>query len=113
LGAAAATPEILARLANLLEHSHRKVRWTAVWAVGGLGAAATTPEILARLANLLQDPHRDVWWRWDVRREAAQTFDELMSQGVRIFEGPSGKWEWRSVTELANLTATDEQKAAD
>ena len=45
----AATPEFLARLAELLADEEEDVHWAAAQAVGGLGAAAATPEFLARL----------------------------------------------------------------
>jgi hypothetical protein len=53
LGGAAATPEFLVRLAELLRDQDRQVRRTAADVVGGLGGAAATPEFLARLADLL------------------------------------------------------------
>jgi HEAT repeat protein len=62
LGGAAATPEILARLAELLRDQDSDVRWTATRALAGLGVAAATPEILARLAELLRDQDSDVRW---------------------------------------------------
>ena len=51
---AAATPAILARLADLLADRDRNVRETAGWAVAALGAAAATPAILVRLAESWQ-----------------------------------------------------------
>ena len=63
LGAAAATPAILARLAKLLADEEEDVRWAAAWAVGRLGAAAVTPAILAGLAALpLDEDDQDVLW---------------------------------------------------
>jgi HEAT repeat protein len=60
LGAVAARPEILARLAGLLRDPDAGVRHATERTVGGLGAAAATPEFLARLAGLLRDPDAGV-----------------------------------------------------
>jgi HEAT repeat protein len=51
--AAAATPEILSRLAGLLGDKDEYVRGAATKAVGCIGVAAATPEILSQLARLL------------------------------------------------------------
>jgi HEAT repeat protein len=55
LGGAAATPEILARLVELLRDPNRIVRSTAAEEVWEGGGAAATTEVLARLAKLLHD----------------------------------------------------------
>jgi hypothetical protein len=60
MGSVAATPEFLARLAELLRDPNDDVRSAAAWAVGGVGGAAATPEFLARLAELLRDPNKYV-----------------------------------------------------
>jgi hypothetical protein len=60
LGRAAATPEFLARLAELLRDQDPSVRRTAADAVDKLGGAAATPEIPARLAELVRDQDRYV-----------------------------------------------------
>jgi hypothetical protein len=78
LGAAAATPELLALLAQLLRDPDSDLRSAAAEAVGGLGAAAT-PELLALLAQLLRDP--DMF----VRIAAAKAVEAIMRQGVRLF----------------------------
>jgi HEAT repeat protein len=62
LGSAAATPEILARLADLLRDTDRYGRRRAAEAVGKIGSAAATPKFLARLADLLRDTDRYVRW---------------------------------------------------
>src|SRR5205085_645508 len=71
LGAAAATPEVLARLAALARDAHPGVRRAAAQAFGQLGAAAATPEVLARLIALTRDGD------WRVRRTAAQALGQL------------------------------------
>ena len=57
LGVAAATPEILTRLADLLGDEDADFRESAASTVRELGEAAATPGILARLAGLLRDEH--------------------------------------------------------
>src|SRR3712207_9161345 len=47
----AVTPQLLARLADLLHHFDWYVREAAVYAVGWLGPAAATPQMLSRLAR--------------------------------------------------------------
>ncbi len=64
IGAAAATQEFLASLAELLRHSDRFVRFNAAGAIEGIGAAVATPEILTRLAEVLSFPdgcRSDIW----------------------------------------------------
>lgn len=100
LGADAATPEILAHLADLLRGPARS---EAVETVRSLGAAAATPEILARLADLLHDND------WETRNRAAEATALIMAQSVRIFEMRGwkrlirSKWQVRSVEELSEL----------
>jgi HEAT repeat protein len=55
LGAAAATPAVLARLVELIQDSSDDVRGRAADALGSSGAAAATPAVLARLVELIQD----------------------------------------------------------
>jgi HEAT repeat protein len=106
LGGAAATPEILARVAELLRDPEGDVRKAAADAVEALGGAAGTPEFLARLAELLRDPEGDG------QAAAADAVGRMGARGVRIFKEPGGKWEWRSVTELADthLITADSQE---
>src|SRR5262249_36014261 len=56
-GGTAATPEILAALAELLADADAAVRAAAARAVRHLGGAAATPMILSRLPVLLRDAH--------------------------------------------------------
>lgn len=60
LGSVATTPELLARLANLLSDSKWKVREATAMALGKWGSVAVTSELLACLTNLLSDPERTV-----------------------------------------------------
>ena len=55
MGAAAATPAFLERIAVLLADPDRYVRGSAAAAVGKMGAVAATPAILERIAVLLAD----------------------------------------------------------
>ena len=50
---AAATPDFLDRLADLLANENEEIRKAAANAVGAIGPAAATPAILTRLAELL------------------------------------------------------------
>ena len=58
LGSAAATSEILTRLAELLCDKREDVQDAAVEAFGALGPTAATPEILTRLAKFVQLDNR-------------------------------------------------------
>ncbi len=60
LGAAAATPEVVARLVALSQDADNDVRYRAAFTLGELGAAAATPEVVARLVALSQDADNDV-----------------------------------------------------
>jgi energy-coupling factor transporter ATP-binding protein EcfA2 len=60
LGAAAATPEVVAQLVALIQDGNEGVRASAVYALGRLGAAAATPEVVARLVALIQDGNEGV-----------------------------------------------------
>jgi hypothetical protein len=71
MGAAAATPDILATLPALLRDADPDVRSEAARAIGAMGAAAATPDILATPLALLRDAHSDV------RREAARAIGAL------------------------------------
>jgi HEAT repeat protein len=99
LGAAAATPEFLAALTQLLRDPERDVRTEAAEAVGRLGAAAATPEVLTALPPLLRDPQDDV------RKAAARALGSLAGQSIRLF--PRRRWFRRprvisrTVTDLA------------
>lgn len=93
-GAAAATPEVLARLTDRLGDGDWPVRRAAAQALGDIGAAAATPEVLARLAELLRDPELCV------RMWAAAALGRFMAQGLRIFKASGPRWEGRPVEEL-------------
>jgi len=58
MGPAAATPEVLAGLARLIDDPDQGVRHDALSVLRSMGSAAAAPEILARLTELLQD--RDI-----------------------------------------------------
>jgi HEAT repeat protein len=85
LGAAAATPEVLAALLGMLRDRDKAVRPrigfgdTAIKMVRRLGAAAATPEVLAALLGMLRDPHLEV------RGDAASVLAEFFLQGLRLF----------------------------
>jgi HEAT repeat protein len=103
VGAAAAAPEVLARLAELLRDPERDVRRGVAAAVGGVGAAAATPEFLALLAELLRDPDPDV------RGAAARAVGQIMAHRQRFFvrkgcglpNGNPDRWEAKTVEELS------------
>jgi HEAT repeat protein len=59
MGAAAATPEVLAALLMLLSDADREGRRMAALVLGRMGAAAATPEVLAALLTLLSDADRE------------------------------------------------------
>jgi HEAT repeat protein len=96
VGAAAATPVVLARLAELLRDPELYVPAAAAGAVPGVGAAAATPVVLARLAELLRDPD------WYVRWAAAGAWAQLMAQRVRVFAQKDGEWRKQTVAELSS-----------
>jgi hypothetical protein len=59
-GQAAATPAVLAELAEMLGDADPAVRAAAARAVRALGGAAATPGVLGRLPRLLHDPQAEV-----------------------------------------------------
>jgi hypothetical protein len=67
-----------------------------------VGAAVATPEILARLAELLRDS------TGEVRRAAADSWQQLMARRVRAFQQTKQRWSvrrrWsaRTVAELSS-----------
>jgi HEAT repeat protein len=76
MGAAAATPDTLARLLELLRDPSEDVRVRAASALGQMGAAAATPDTLARLLELLRDPSEDV------RVRAASALGQMGARAV-------------------------------
>jgi hypothetical protein len=60
LGAAAATPEFLKGLLQLLRNEDEDVRYSAISAIHALGTAAATPEFLKGLLQLLRNEDEDV-----------------------------------------------------
>jgi HEAT repeat protein len=88
LGGVAATPEILARLADLLRDQAIGVRRSAAAAVGKLGGAAATSEVLARLADLVHDQDRYV------RDAAVSSLRDFTKVGIRLFAGRQGQLFW-------------------
>lgn len=130
LGADAATPPILARLAAMLDD--HGLQESAADVLGHLGADAATPPILARLAAMLDDPETqysavkaiaamgeraanpaimgcllellersDEYWREDVIGILA----DLRGRQVRILRGRNGNCRRRTVAELAQPAA--------
>jgi hypothetical protein len=66
----------------------------AVLAGGALGKAVT-PKILGGLRDWFLSDHESN------SRAAAEVLRDIMRDGVRIFQTPSGRWMTRTVEELA------------
>ena len=108
MGAAAATPETVARLVELVRDPSEAVRGSAAYALGLVGAAAATPETLARLVELIRDPSEDVRDRavyalWQVG--AAATTPETVARLVELSRDPSGAVRFSAAGALGQMGA--------
>jgi len=89
--------EDISRLSSaILQEQSAGVKFWVARALGRIGKRGATVEAITGLLKALDTTDPKV----KLSREAARALDQIMAQGVRIFEGQDGTWKVRSVAEL-------------
>jgi hypothetical protein len=98
LGAAAATPDVLARLVALIQDGNEQVRSLAADALGRLGAAAATPDVLARLIFMVKNVKVEVGINlaWICGQAGAKLNEENVTVLVQFWRKHLVSGEWGS-----------------